>query len=325
MHRGQAAVLISVIAALLLPPNIAQGQELELLWADYLVAEARLEAAVKSEQVWEQEHLRLSDEIGALEASQSWYNGWIIELNIARKSSRQVALADSLRTVRASIAHLESQRDAAFAALKRSYGRKLLASDPRGGLSPTEKEQAITMGRALIGRDDAVLALPDYAPITRSSYENEDIRRLVLKDLQVVLAAKLGIIDSLVTEKETEAALLTRLEEFHRDLGYQMRSNLDLEGGSRDSRAMSESPDEEGVFGEGGETDMANVAVDGGYRYSDAAKSATPTTMNPEPAPTAETDFPLSMYPVDQALNLLKAKRQEYRELLQQIETELQH
>jgi hypothetical protein len=318
----RAAIIVSVISVLFFPQNVARGQELEVLWADYLATESRLEAAMASERLWVEQRHGLLDEIGALQESQAWYNGWIIELAVARRSAQQVALADSLRDVRVSIAEFQDRRDDAFSALRRSYQQKLLESGSRGSLSPTEKEQAITMGQRLIGRDNASLDLPDYAPIANSSYENEDIKHLVLKDLQFVLEAKLGMIDSLVTEKETEAALLARLDEFHRDLGYQMRSNLDLEGGSEGTRATSESPGNEGFFGDGEEGGLT-VAVGGENRYSDVTKSAAPTTMNPEPVPTTETDFPLGMYPVDEALHLLKVKRQEYHDLLQHIETEL--
>ncbi|GAI90359.1 unnamed protein product, partial [marine sediment metagenome] len=145
--------------------------------------------------------------------------------------------------------------------------------------------------------------------------------RLVLEDLHSVLQAKLALIDSLLTEKETEQALLNRLNEFHRDLSYQMQSNLDI--GSSQGTTEAGAPIEI-------TSDDILVGTFGGEKSERAwgAEETQPnlaTPMTQSPVASGATNIQLNLDPVDGAINRLKHKRHQYQDLLRQIETELPH
>ncbi len=210
------------------------------------------------------------------------------------------------------------QRNEAFLALRKVYQQILLEAEHEDRLSQSQKEQVLAIGRRLLSQSDAPLDLPDYASILTSPYEHESIKRLVLKDLQSVLQAKLVLIDSLLTEKETEAALLARLNEFHRDLSYQMKSSLDPKTGSGYLEATSPDGSDRVTYSAvlGGESDGSTYLADKSSR--DLA-----TSLDQSPVGTEETGIQLDINPIDEVINRLKHKRQQYQDLLRQIETEL--
>ncbi len=323
--KRSAVTKQAIVLALFLFQTTMWAQDLETPWRNYLSIDARLEAAVESEREWVERQHKLREEIRTLQESQSWYNGWIIELLIARKSSLQVELADSLQQIRKKIADSRAQRDAAFLAFKEVYQRILLESESENRLSSSQKVEAITIGRQLISQSRATFDLPDYASIMNSPYENEAIKHLVMEDLQAVLRAKLVLIDSLLTEKETELVLLSRLNEFHRDLSYQMKSNLDpATAGSKEalSSVMLGSDTYSEDFADGASsTNKRSMAAAGEV----GSELGLTTPISQSPVVSGETNISLNMKPTDEVINRLKNKRQQYQDLLRQIETELPH
>ena len=311
------------VFTLLLIQSTLWAQDLETPWRDFLSVDARLVAANELERGWLEQQHKLSEEIRDLQQSQSWYNGWIVEIVLARKSARQVGLADSLQQIRKEIAALEVQQNEAFLALRKVYRQILFESESENRLSLSQKEQAITIGRRLMSQNDATFNLPDYSSILNSPYDNEAVKRLVLKDLQSVLQAKLVLIDSLLTEKETELALLSRLNEFHRDLSYQMQSNLDLEPGSPQgatgTNELAVDAGDRADYGEflGAEDAKSFEAVGSGLNGT--------TPLEQIRGMSGETDIQLNVDPIDEMINRLKNKRQQYQDRLRQIETELRH
>ena len=311
------------VFTLLLIQSILWAQDLETPWRDFLSVDARLVAANELERGWLEQQHKLSEEIRSLQQSQSWYNGWIIELLLARKSALQVGLADSLQQIRKKIAALEVQQNEAFLALRKVYQQILLESEPENRLSRSQKEQVLAIGRQLLNQSNISLELPDYTSILNSPYEDEAVKRLVLKDLQSVLQAKLVLIDSLLTEKETELVLLSHLNEFHRDLSYQMQSNLDLEPGDAQG-----SPEPATFFG--GEEYYEDASMRAMFDDNEGVASelkgsdrSMATPLDQTRGVSGETDIQLNVDPIDEAINRLKNKRQQYQDLLRQIETEL--
>jgi hypothetical protein len=69
---------------------------------------------------------------------------------------------------------------------------------------------------------------PDYTAMVAGPYESDQLKHLVLGDLRTVLEARLVFIDSVVSEKVTELALIERLHEFQADLSYQLESNIEV-------------------------------------------------------------------------------------------------
>ncbi|MCH7575714.1 MAG: hypothetical protein IIA59_11390 [Candidatus Marinimicrobia bacterium] len=313
-----AAVRPAMLILLLLVPGRVWMQDLEAQWRNYLTVEAQVEAASAAESGWIEQQEKLGVEVRELQASRAFYNGWIIELLIARKSSLQVELADSLRQVQDTIARLKAQRADTFTALKKAYQQILLDADSQQRLTVPEKEQAITIGRRLMNRSNDVFDLPDYTSIIDSPYEHAALKRLVLADLQSVVQAKLVLIDSLLAEKETEVALLNRLNEFHRDLDYQLKSNLDLAGDRSLGVASLNAPDVAGLSA-GTEFAVADRAVD----IADKSLSNQPIPFDQYPVLPAEAGAQLGIDPFDGAIHRLEDKRRQYQLLLQRLQTEL--
>lgn len=317
-----------LIAAGLLAVVPVAAQNLEASWTDYLSANAALETAQTNQHQWNVRQQELIAEIRTLQGNQSWYNGWIIEWQIARRSRSQVQLADSLQQVQRRLTVLKKRHAVAFSALKQTYRQLLLAPSNRDELSPAEKEQAIAIGRQFIGRRDPTSDLPDYASMLNDPFEDPAVRRLVLQDLQTVLQVKLGLIDSLIIERETELALLERLDEFHRDLGYQLQSELDPEADA--DLAYLEATADQANLGEAfspEERDFALSAFDQEPEYSE--KSYAVTSPGQSPLVTGETDvgsataaLASGATPIEAALRQLRNKRQQYQDLMHRINSE---
>ena len=304
----------------LLIPGIVWAQDLEAHWQNYLTIEAEVDLASESEGRWVERREELRIEIRELQNRQAWHNGWIIELLIARKSSLQVELADSLIRVRNNISRLKAQQAEAFSALKRNYQQILLASEARIRLSRSQKEQAITIGGRLLGTGAAAIDLPDYTSILDSQYESGALKRLVFEDLQSVIQTKLVLIDALLAEKQTEIALLNRLNEFHRDLGYQRKSDLDLQGsGSSAATARGVQDLSSNV------PDEAPTLVGKAFGYTGGDDLNRPSSVSQNPMLSGKTDIPSNLSPIGEAIERLIRKRQQYLDLLQRIEAELPH
>ena len=308
----------ATVLLVLLIPGVASAQDLENRWKNYLAIEAQVEAATESERRWVDRREELRMDIRQLQNRQAWHNGWIIELLIARKSSLQVELADSLIQVRNNISQLTVQQAEAFSALKRTYQQILLSSEAQNRLSRSQKEQAITIGGRLLGKGAAAFDWPDYTSILNSQYESGALKRLVFEDLQSVLQAKLVLIDALLAEKETELALLDRLNEFHRDLGYQRISDLDLEGGSSTGATAADVRD---LASQAPYDELTSDSKDLGYTSGDNRNR--PSSIRPNPMLSGQTELPLNLNPIGETIERLIRKRQQYLDLLQRIEAEL--
>ena len=72
------AVRPAMVLLLLLMPSLAWTQDLEAQWRNYLTVEARVAAASAAESRWIEQHDKLGVEVRELQASRTWYNGWII-------------------------------------------------------------------------------------------------------------------------------------------------------------------------------------------------------------------------------------------------------
>ena len=116
-HRSRAinpAAAVTAILTLLLLQSSLHAQNLETYWVSYLYVNTELEGVITKEQQWLSQQRELNEEMRRLQEDQSWYNGWIVEIMLARKNARQVAFADSLRLIREQIAGLEARRSEAF-------------------------------------------------------------------------------------------------------------------------------------------------------------------------------------------------------------------
>ena len=220
---GRAAAFFICLVAL----NVLSAQGLPAAWEQYLAANDDLERASGQELRWTNELSTLRTEIQALNAQKSWYNGWIIEFGIARKVANEVELANSIETIRTEIVSLRSKQNASFSALINAYSEIVVANDT-GNISLADQNQTVEFAQLLQNNDRIRWDFPDYTAMVTGPYESDQLKLLVLGDLRMVLGARLAFIDSVVSEKVTELALIERLHEFQADLSYQLESNIEV-------------------------------------------------------------------------------------------------
>lgn len=313
--------LIAVVIIPLIACPVLTAQELEVAWDDYLNADARLETAVSSEQTWLEQQNRLQAEIRDLQKNQAWYNGWIVEYLLSRKSAQQLSLADSLLQARGRIRSLQQRKVLAFQVLKQVYEDMLLSADAQESLSASQKEQAVTLGQWLLTRHESHLDLPDYSTILSGQYENEAIRDMVFNDLQVVLRTKIASIDALLAEKKQEITLLNRLNEFHHDLSIQIESDRDYQGTTESDEASWT------VSREHIDDDLAGMFVDGEKSttssYADIEEQDYLGFVRMNISQGEDKDIPLNSDPLYDELQRLTRISQQYQDLLQRLETQL--
>ncbi|MEE9162352.1 MAG: hypothetical protein V3U35_05210 [Candidatus Neomarinimicrobiota bacterium] len=298
-------------AALLLLAKPGMAQDLEIQWNNYLSADAQVAAASALERGWVAQRARISAEVKRLKARQSWYNGWIIELRIARNSARHVALADSLWQLQARLATLETNRNEAFESLRDHYQRLLLDSDSSARITPSQKALAISVGRQFLGRSSHLSELPDYSFILNRPYDNRALKRIVFGDLQWVIQSKVSLIDSLLEQMHSEAVLAARLDEFQRDLGVQRKSELELSDESSDEAQLAS---EEGY---------PSYAADSRSAEFSQSSSSAPGPISADPFTGGPSVYGRSFDSRKADIELLVAKRQQYERFLHQIESEL--
>jgi hypothetical protein len=297
------------------------AQELNVAWDEYLDADARLKTAMSSEQTWREQQSQLQAEIRDLQKDRAWYNGWIIEYLLSRKSGQQLDLADSLLQVRGRIDNLQQRKGLAFQVLKQVYEEMLLSDDVQASLSVSQKEQAVTLGQWLLTRSESHPDLPDYSAILTEQYENEAIKDMVFHDLREVLRTKLASIDALLAEKKQEITLLNRLNEFHHDLSIQIESDRDLQGDTESGQAYYVGPEvipdediDHAVFGEGEPKATRYTVIEDQDYLGDVRRNISEgedggISLNPDP-----------LY---DELQRLSSISQQYQTLLQRLETEL--
>ena len=313
MSRNSSTVHLFglALAGLLLLAKPGMAQDLENQWNNYLSVEEQVAAASALERGWIEQRERISAEIKRLQARQSWYNGWIIELRIARNSARHAELADSLWQLQVRLVTLEANRNEAFESLRDHYQRLLLVSDTSTSITPSQKAWAISMGRHFLGRSSHLSELPDYSFILNRPYESRALKRIVFGDLQWVIQSKLTLIDSLLEQMHGEAVLAARLDEFQHDLGVQRKSELEL---SDEPSGGAQRTIEDGY-----------LSAAAGSHFTEFSKraSSTPGPISADPftgEPAVDgTNFDSRKADID----LLVAKRQQYERFLQQIESEL--
>ncbi len=305
--------LILMIVTLAILP----AQDFGRAWDNFLTIDSDLNSVLtKLDQVVERQSI-LQTEIEVLKTDRTWYNGWINEMLLARKTLTFAALADSAAIMQTRSEQLQISREQALRSLKKEYTVIL----QQGNLTTSDKERAINLGTWMMGRPSGKIDLPDYTTLLEIEYEDEQIRQLVWRDLRVVVAAKLTTVDSLLNERYQEQELLKRLNEFHQDLSLQQESNRDL-GSPTSSRSVftnaeATSGDDETVFFNN--LDAGGKAVREPVEITLIEQSEL--ILNPE---GATVDGALSAArSTSGEISRLTVKRRHYQEILTRLEAEL--
>ena len=304
-------VILMIVILVILP-----AQDFGRAWDNFLTIDSDLNSVLtKLDKIVERQSI-LQTEIEVLKTDRTWYNGWINEMLLARKTTTFAALADSVAILQTRSEQLKISREQALRNLKKEYTNIL----QQGNLTAFDKERAISLGTWMMGRPSGKIDLPDYTTLLEIEYEDEQIRQLVWRDLHVVVAAKLTIVDSLLNERYLEQELLKRLNEFHHDLSLLQESDRDL-GSPAASRSVFENAD--ATFG----------GYENGVGYlQDADKSARESvgitqieqselTINAEGAATAGSQP--DARGTSGEISRLTARRRHYQEILARIETDL--
>lgn len=325
MHKEQRLVssvgsrsvpLLAIMIILLFAASSAQRQDLQTAWEDYTSIEARLEEMLARRTSLDLKEENLQQEITDLRDSRSWLNGWLVEMQLSRKTMEQTQLADSLQALQKKVEDFSRERQLTLAALKETYRQQV--TEAGGEFTLAEKRNALVLGQRLMTEGHSTADLPDYSPILTGSYEDDTVRSLVLEDLRSVLGAKLTVIDSLLAERRSERELAHRLDAFHRDLGVQLESDRDPASAGSGSFLSSASPDEAAT-----DSRYTGLTVVGDAKSRSAQSSPDVSILQSEITRQEDVTDRIDIDPIDASIRRLQSKQHQYQQLLRKIEAEL--
>ncbi|MCH7732550.1 MAG: hypothetical protein IIB44_08565 [Candidatus Marinimicrobia bacterium] len=309
------------IITFLLVPIFIWPQDIQNVWTEYIQSESELSETLAKEQLILEQLEILQNEMTILRKNKSWFNGWINELILHRKSDRQVELNDSLKALQNKEQKLLMERDRKFLTLKTVY-RKLLESGVSDTLSVEDRQRTFSIGRWIVGKGLTPVDLPDYSSILTNPYEDDQIRQLIFEDLLLVIGKKITLIDFIILEWRSEQELMNRLEEFHRDLGLALESDRDLGSGGSQEFATEEPGMGSFDYATDGSivTDMGNFFSE---RSSSEKRPLGSSLLENQITPEIIRSSSIGSSTIENNINFLKYKRQHYQTLIVQIEKEL--
>jgi len=220
--------LKSVLIFLSLTFNLS-AQSLEQAWQAYMATSGDISDLQSNQSTYFKEQLDLKSEGIRLQQSSAWYNAWLNKLLLANNSDRQLEILDSLESSNDRLERLLSRQSAELITLKRAYEEVLSSYESKGVMPAEERETSRRVGNWLLNQPSDDIQLPDYGNLIHGDFENQDLRHLVLMDVQHLLLRKLTQLDSLLNRKVAQAELAVRLTEFHLDLGLQMEADQDFQ------------------------------------------------------------------------------------------------
>ncbi len=310
---------ISLLAVMFFFISVSSAQELVSAWQAYLKTNNRITQLQEKQHILLAEQQQVNQEIGQLKKSAAWYNAWLNKWLLSGYTNRQLQLTDSLQVIGTDLNRLNITLAREQLLLMQAYESILASVDDAGMLSAQDQETTLRVGRWLSALPDNEVSLPDYHYLVGEHYPNQDIRHLVLADLQILLVKKIAQLDSLLVERNRADQLANRLAAFHEDLGLQMEVEQDVQTRDQDGQpqalsawggapgfadAMDDRYDSESTVQVGTEltTNGDAVTLSGRRSTLEAGSANTMTSTNP---------------------NYLESKRNEYLKLLAEIEVEL--
>ena len=304
-------------------PIFIWPQDIQNVWTEYIQSESELSETLAKEQLILEQLEILQNEMTILRKNKSWFNGWINELILDRKSDRQVELNDSLKAIQNKEQKLLMERDRKFLTLKTVY-RQLLESGVSDTLSLEDRQRTFSIGRWIVGKGLTPVDLPDYSSILTNPYEDNQIRQLIFEDLLLVIGKKITLIDFIILEWRSEQELMNRLQEFHRDLGLALESDRDIGSGSSVSSKQSYSGP---ITGESSDGLSNNLIVNDIWNfYSERSSSEKrplgSSLLENQITPEIIRSSSIGSSTIENNINFLKYKRQHYQTLIVQIEKE---
>jgi|GEM_PF-5053587 len=287
-------------------PSAVISQPLDSVWTQYLEAESSLDTYKTRMKYYRQRQQELLQTIQRKEAAQAWYNGWIIEMQLANLSNELSETADSLEKIRGLMTREESEREKALGSLKSTYRQTIQNRETRH--LDTMHTRALI--EALRSERRERIPLPDYSTIVEEVGTDGEIRVMVLRDLKAILQNKLTKIDSVLTRRREDRELADRLIAFHEDLEIQREAQSDIGSGTEDYGSTA--PNGGSAPGYRDESELSQSKDRIGDRVHDLNGQEVETT-------------PVDIRPLDSELERLRVARQRYRALLDTLSQELDH
>lgn len=302
--------IITGILGFLILSTPGVSQNIQAVWEEYLNAETRYQTLKAQVHNLAQQQEQLHRKQQRLQDKQTWYNGWIIKMQLSGVSEDLVSVADSLQAVREQLQKTEQMKSDRFREFKQLYLAKAEKGSGSEDLEGEWADQADLIIRTVANSNNPYGALPDYSEIVNKLYEDKQTRQLVLSDLREVIIRKISYIDTLVASRRSDLALMKSMADFRKDVNLQTQSDADLSrsGATRvNFTAESGSP----------ETD---------YTYLGRG----PDEQNPSPVSTDLTvqssqNIVVNETSIQADIQQLQHRRTQYQELLRTIEKELHH
>lgn len=306
--------LVSVIVGItgvLVFVNIGMSQDLQTSWAQYLQTENRYQTVKLKEQDFLNQQQQLLEKQQHLQEKQSWFNGWIVKMQLAGVSEDLLEIADSLEIVRNQLSNLEIAKSSRFQAFKREYLAMMQGNNKIDELSADWTNQSNVIIQSIEDNSDRSGVLPDYSAIVNKLYDDNRTRDLVLKDLQKVIRQKISYIDSLKATRQSDLALLRSMAEFRKDVQLQTQSEADV---SHTSPAELEHI-----------TQIHGASTQEVYSDQQSNKVQRETPGRQEIIVQTSREISGSENIIQSDIKQLEKQRVQYQQLLETIEKELQH
>ena len=291
------------------------SQELSQAWQVYVQTSAEISELQARKNAFSQEQVSLKADVARLQKGSQWYNAWLNKIILSNHSDRQLVILDSLRIIDAELDLLDVKQSTQVHQLKNVYEQLLLSYEQEGRLPTEEPATTARVGRWLLDQTSTRIQLPDYNDLLDIEYENQELRAMVLLDIQQLLTNKIDQLESILTERLAETELAARLADFHEDLGVQMEADQDVQ--QRDESGESErlqgwyAMDAATEFASPGGNDKLSLAsVEGIESVSLNIQGDNVQDLTLDTHSSNDTEY-------------LKQRQAEYRALLQKIDTEL--
>jgi len=291
--------------------SAVNAQDLQLAWEQYLQSERQYQSLQTKENNLVTQQKDLLERQNQLQQKHSWYNGWIIKMRLSGVSDHLLAVADSLETVRHELRETEQIKSERFQQFKRTYLAAISDKNAPNKLSDDWKDQSALIVQSVANSRITDGALPDYSQIVNKLYDDESTRTLVMSDLQVVLQNKVDYIDSLISTRQSDLALLKSMADFQKDVQLQSQSDM----------AESHSENPAGTRTAGNSPAYTDVSeMNEQVTQSSAGQQVSTEVSARSPASVGDSENS-----VRNSIQVLKNQREQYQQLLRNIEKELHH
>lgn len=308
--KPMAKIICGIVGFLFLA-SVVNAQDLQSVWEQYLQSERQYQVLQTKENNLVTQQKELLERQEQLQQKHSWYNGWIIKMRLSGVSEHLLEVADSLETVRHELQKTAQLKSKRFQQFKRTYLAAISDNNAPNKLPDDWKDQSALIVQSVTNSRMTDGALPDYSQIVNKLYDDESTRTLVMSDLQGVLRNKVDYIDSLIAARQSDLALLKSMADFKKDI--QLQSQSDMAESHSENPAGSRTAENGATYTDVNEISEQVTQSNAGQQVSTEIPSRSPSSVGD------------SENSVRNSIQDLKKQREQYQQLLRNIEKELYH